>query len=142
MKPFIRKCVSLTCICSFSSKSNSLRGSAQGLNLKLRQKVTRKWSTLRIGPCLFYVEKCTTQFNTTEKKLISHRTRFKRKRRCTSTARSSRRVKVNIILNTRQSRLQLCAVQMRNVILGNDFKCVIRVRNTVCNFLPVLFGFH
>jgi len=34
-------------------------------------------STLRIGPYLFYIEKFTIQFNTTEKKMISHHARFR-----------------------------------------------------------------
>ena len=34
-------------------------------------------STLSIGPYLFYVEKFTTQFKTTEKKMIGHRPRFR-----------------------------------------------------------------
>ena len=34
-------------------------------------------STLRIGPYLFYTEKCITQFKTTEKKMIGHRTRLR-----------------------------------------------------------------
>ena len=33
-------------------------------------------STLRIGPYLFYIEKFTTQFKTTEK-MIGHRSRFR-----------------------------------------------------------------
>ena len=33
-------------------------------------------STLRIGPYLFYIAKFTTQFKTTEKKMIGHRSRF------------------------------------------------------------------
>ena len=36
-------------------------------------------STLRIGPYLFYIEKFTTQFKTTEKKMIGHRRRFRDK---------------------------------------------------------------
>ena len=47
-------------------------GFALRLALKHRHKGTRKWpivfcSTLRIGPYLFYIEKFTTQFKTTEK---------------------------------------------------------------------------
>ena len=34
-------------------------------------------STLTIGPYLFYIEKFITQFKTTEKKMIGHRTRFR-----------------------------------------------------------------
>ena len=34
-------------------------------------------STLRIGPYLFYIEKFSTQFKTTKKNDIGHRSRFK-----------------------------------------------------------------
>ena len=34
-------------------------------------------STLKIGPYLFYIEKFTTQFKTTENKIIGHRSRFR-----------------------------------------------------------------
>ena len=34
------------------------------------------WSTLNNGPYLFYIEKFTTQFNTT-KKMIGHQVRFR-----------------------------------------------------------------
>ena len=35
------------------------------------------FSTLRIGPYLFYAEKFNTQFKTTEKKKIGHQTRLR-----------------------------------------------------------------
>ena len=54
-----------------------LRVTAPRLRAKLTFLTIVFSSTLRIGPYLFYTEKFTTQFKTTEKKMIGHHSRFR-----------------------------------------------------------------
>ena len=81
-------------------------------------------STLRIGPYLFYIEKFTTQFKTTEKKMIGHRSRF-RENHDLSLWRGPAVKKKPPFSNARAlPRVKLCAVGMRNAILGNHLNII------------------
>ena len=93
------------------------------------------FSTLRIGPNLFYIEKFITQFKTTEKNDRSPYS-FSRKWRFTSMARFSRKEKAAIFW-----RVKLCAVGMRNAKLGNDLKDV-RAHCYCTSLLRTLFIKH
>ena len=76
--------------------------------------------TLRIGPCLFYIEKFTTQFKTTEKK-IGHRSRF---RENGLPLRRGPVLKKKPLFSNAHALImvKLCAVGMHNAILGNGLK--------------------
>jgi len=91
-------------------------------------------STLRIGPYLFYIEKFTTQFNTTEKKMIGHHARFGENDDLPLWRGPAAKKKPPFFNAPALITRKIMRSRMRNAILGNNLKVpsvVLQQGNTV-----------